>query len=187
MAAVIIPYKPNVQKFREDEFSKGMFDVSAYMWRQQEIETWRLQDDFASSQFFGEFLWDNNAFDLARFFSRDYWSKNYRAILEAMRIAGTYESFLVVLRSALGDAVEVTFEVPNPSHLIIRANPAEYLHQWEALQPSGLREDIYGMHNGELQPLEFSDPSAGLQLNETIKLIEHLNVNGLFIEFVIEE
>lgn len=187
MAEITIPYKPNVQKFREDDFSKGMFDVSAYMWRQQEIETWRLQDDFAASTFFGQFLWDNNLFDLARFFSRDYWSRNYRAILEAMRVAGTYESFLIVLRSALGEAVVVTFENPNPSHLVIRANPAEYLQRWEALLPDGTREYVDGMHDGAIVPLEFADPSAGLQLNETLKLIEHLNINGLFIEFIIEE
>jgi hypothetical protein len=174
--------RDNIQKFREDDFSKAMLTVASPMWRMQQANTWRLQDEFAQSVFFGEFLWDNNLFDLARYFSREYWAANYRAILSAIRVAGTFESYLTVLYSAVGYDAEITFEVPDASHLRINVNPGSGLSPWEGLMTDGQLMGIEAMHSGALEPLEFAHSTSPLVVSETIKLIEHLTPNGVFVE-----
>lgn len=174
--------RDNIQKFREDEFSDAMLTVSSPLWRAQQANTWRLQDEFAESVFFGEFLWDNNLFDLARYFSREYWSKNFRAILAAIRVAGTFESYLVVLYSAIGSDAVITFEFPGPAHLRINVNPGSGLVPWEALTFDGELVVIEAMHNGTLEPLELAPSISPLTVSETIKLIDHLTPNGIYVE-----
>lgn len=174
--------RDNIQKFRNDDFSDAMLTVASPLWRAQQANTWRLQDEFAESVFFGEFLWDNRLFDLARYFSREYWSRNYRAILAAIRVAGTYESYLVVLYSAIGHDAVITFEVPDHSHLVINVNPGSNLYPWEALTFDGELVALDAMHNGALAPLEFAHSTSALAESETIKLIQHLTPNGIFVE-----
>lgn len=174
--------RDNIQKFREDAFSDAMLTVATPIWRMQQANTWRLQDEFAESVFFGEFLWDENLFDLARYFSREYWSANYRAILGAIRVAGTFESYLTVLYSAIGYDAVITFEVPDYSHLIINVNPGSGLALWESLLVDGELVEMEAMHQGALSPLEFAHSTSPLVIGETVKLIEHLTPNGIFVE-----
>lgn len=174
--------RENIQKFREDEFSDAMLTVATPMWRMQQANTWRLQDEFSESVFFGEFLWDNRLFDLARYFSREYWSANYRAILAAIRVAGTFEAYLTVLYSAIGHDAVILFEVPGASHLRINVNPGSGLYPWEALSTEGTLIGIEAMHNGVLVPLELAHSTSKLVISETIKLIEHLTPNGIYVE-----
>lgn len=177
--------KPNIQLFRhDDELTSGMFDVCNRVNELQQAELWELKDSFSTSKHFGRFLWDNQLFDLSRFFSRRYWSKNYEAIIAAMKIAGTYEAYIIVVNSALG-AGQITFENPNPGHLIIRVSAGDVIRPWSVVMRDGAVSTLQAAgstYDGTNMALV--DSGAQLTFQETVKLIELLNVSGIFVEII---
>lgn len=175
--------RQNIQLFRDnDEFSAAMAEVSNPIHEQAQREIWKLKDQYATSVFFGEFLWDNELFDLARYFSRRYWAMNYEAIIKAMAVAGTYEAYIIVVESAMGQG-RITFENPSPSHLIINVaagdviKPADAMLADDTLAPLTVEGPTYPG-----AALEFVDSSSNLTFMETAKLIEMLVPNGVFVE-----
>lgn len=173
----------NIQLFRtSDAFSSAMGEIATQIHGIAQRNIWKLKDEFATSVFFGEFLWDNKLFDLARYFSRRYWSMNYEAIIRAMEVAGTYEAYIIVVESAMGKG-RITFETPAPSHLIINVSggdiikPAEARLADESLAPLTVDGPSYP---GAV--LEFVDSASNLTFQETAKLIEMLVPNGVFVE-----
>lgn len=174
------PNKPNIQLFRYfDKFSYSMYDVVNEVNEQQQSQYWSLKDTFPTSRHFGEFLWDNQLMDLAAFFSRRYWSTNYEAIIKAMGQAGTYEAIITVVESAMG-AGYITFENPAPSHLIVRITPEVVNHNW--VDETG--DNVQALDGTNLDDVIFADSASPLSFQETVKLIELLNVNGVFIEIL---
>lgn len=174
--------KQNIQLFRTgDAFSASFSEMGRKVHSVAQRNMWKLKDEFATSRFFGEFLWDNQLFDLARYFSRRYWASNYEAIIRAMKVAGTYEAYIIVVESAMGQG-RVTFETPSPSHLIVNVAAGDIIKPAEA------------RHGDELVPLtvdgptypgaalEFVDSASNLTFQETAKLIEMLAPNGVFVE-----
>lgn len=175
--------KPNIQLFRQhNELSTRMFDAMAPVNERQQIELWRLKDTFATSKHFGAFLWDSGLFDLAKFFSRRYWVINFEAIIKAMAIAGTHEAYIIVVNSAMGDG-KITFENPNPGHLIINVIAGDVSHNWGVAMAGGEVEEIVaGGSDYDGENITFTDSTANITFQETVKLIELLNVNGMFVE-----
>jgi hypothetical protein len=176
--------KPNIQLFRkDDEYSDRMFNVTNDVNVIQGIYYWLFIDTYITSPYFGEFLYDNGLSDLAEFFTRDYWIANFPAIVSALSKAGTYEAYIEIINSALGDA-NVTFENPDPSHLIIRLDQPTAIYgfgAWHNFEIAQLIPDQIQYPNSELV---VGTSTAPLTVNETLKMIELLNVNGVFVEVI---
>lgn len=177
--------KSNIQPFRKaDQFADGMLEVVTDVNNQQLEQLWILKDTFKESRRFGAFLWDNQLMDLAKFFSRRYWVDNFPAIIKAMEIAGTYESIIVVVTSAMGSGL-VTFETPAPSHLRVLIAVGDEARPAEAMLSNGLLAQI--TVDGPTYPgadLDFAHSTSELTFGETAKLIELLIPNGVFVEIV---
>ena len=139
-------------------------------------------DTIITSKTFGYWIWDNNLSDLVPFFSREYFGANFPAIINAFDKAGTFQSYIVVIRSALGSGTVVTFESPDPSHLIITVGAATAVNTWGALHDNEIVPCIPDQVNYPSSEFAFEVSQQQLTINETIKLIELLNVNGVFIE-----
>jgi hypothetical protein len=176
--------KPNIQLFRDnDEYSARMFNVTNDVHFIQAAYYWLFIDTFQTSQYFGEFLYDNQLSDLAEFFTREYWIRNFPAIISALSKAGTFEAYIEIITSALGET-NVTFENPNPSHLIIRLDQPTAIYgfgAWHNLALAQLIPDQVQYPNSELA---VGTSTAPLTVNETLKMIELLNVNGVFVEVI---
>ena len=206
---------PTVQLFRDCDPFNIRFDAwTARVKNLQGISLITYFDEITTSKTFGYFIWDSGLSDLAPFFSREYFSTNWPAIFDALKIAGTFEAYLLIIKSALGGDTAVTFENPDPSHLIINIDQPTGNFAWVAYdgedhqvipfqglpadsiigaQVGGLLENLGAQNLGLLDDLT---PSAGdggsyfifqesiseLTINETVKLIELLNVNGVFVE-----
>lgn len=179
------PSKPNIQLFREDnnEFSKRMMNVVNQVNSTQQRHLWLFKDSFANSKMFGEFIWDNDLSDLAPFFTRDYWSNNYEAIINALEDAGTYQAFTTIIESALGSG-SVIFEVSSTSHLRITIYPETVSRSWGFVNKDGNTGTLgpAGPHYAPQDVLVFADSIAQLKIQETVKLVELLSVNGIFVE-----
>jgi hypothetical protein len=175
--------KPNIQKFRKnDEYSDRMFYVVNDVNSLQQLYLWLYNDTFIVSPFFGAFVYDNELFDLAAFFSREYWVDNFPAILSAVQRAGTFDSYYQVIVSALGSNTEVVFDAPNPSHLIINITAPTGNAGFGAWHQEQLVGIIPEQIPNPDQGLAFARSLAPLTVNETIKMIDLLNVNGVFVE-----
>lgn len=173
--------KTNIQPFRKfDRLADGMLEVVTDVNNQQQDQLWLLKDTFNRSQNFGGFLWDNQLMDLARFFTRRYWVDNFPAIIRAMEIAGTYEAILIVVESAMGTG-RITFENPAPSHLIVNIAVGTESQPWVARTGEG-REQIIANEPDGADDIYFVDSTTALTFEETAKLIELLNVTGVFLE-----
>lgn len=174
--------KTNIQPFRKrDPFADGMLEVVTTVNNQQQDQLWLLKDTFATSYDFGAFLWDNQLMDLARFFSRAYWAANFPAIIKAMEIAGTYEAILIVVESAMGTGL-VTFDSPNPSHLIVNILVGTSQQPWFARNGNSTADQVIANEPDGPDDIYFLDSTSALTFEETAKLIELLNVTGVFLE-----
>ena len=172
-----------VQLFRDcDPFNEKFSAWTARIKNLQGRNLIRFFDTVAESQTYGYFIWDNNLSDLTPFFTRDYFAENWTAILSAFEIAGTFEAYILVIKSALGEDTSVTFASPEPSHLIISISEPTGAFGWGAWT----QEQLLRVHPDQTQypddSFVFQKSLSGLTVNETVKLIELLNVNGIFIE-----
>lgn len=170
------------QLFRDTEFNVK-FD--AWVSRNKNLQSamaWRFSDEITTSKMYGEFIWDNDLSDIAPFFSREYFANNFPAIIAAFEVAGTFESYLTIIRSALGDSTAVTFSSPNPSHLIIGIAQPTGIETMGSYTQNALLDTIPDQVQYGESVLAFARNVTGLTINETVKLIELLNVNGVFVE-----
>lgn len=176
-----IRVKPNIQLFRNDDFSNRMYDVEQIVNTFQQTQYWEMKDTFLTSKVFGAFIWDNKILDIAVYFSRRYWVDNFPAIVEALKYAGTYRAIETIVESAMGGG-SITFSNPEPSHLIIQIAAETQLFDWGALTPPDVMDVIEAVEPDGNDTIQFAHSTAALTLQETIKLIELLNVNGVFLE-----
>lgn len=172
----------NVQLFRDREFSERFDAWTARVKNLQAGMLWRFNDEIETSVTMGYFIYDNNLSDLVPFFSRDYFAQNFTAIIDAFKIAGTFESYLIIIRSALGADTEINFEVPTPSHLIINIENPTGLFTWGAYTNNETVDVIPDQTQYPDGLLTFQTSVAALTVSETTKLIELLTVNGIFVE-----
>ena len=176
--------KNNIQLFRKNnEFSTRFFEVINDVNSIQQIYLWLFNDAFIYSKAFGEFVYDNKLFDLSEFFSREYFSNNFPAIISAISRAGTFEAYIEIITSALGES-NVTFEVPSASHLIIRMDIPTSIYNFGAWHNYEKVDIIPSQTQYPNGLLSFRHSTAPLTVNETLKLIEMLNVNGIFVEVI---
>ena len=172
----------NIQLFRDREFSIRFDAWTARVKNLQAAMLWRFNDEIETSVTFGEFIWDNNLSDLVPFFSREYFASNFTAIIDAFKIAGTFESFIVVIKSAIGDDAVINFDVPSESHLIINIQNPTGIFTWGAYTNNETVDVIPDQVQYPDGLFTFQTSIAALTVNETAKLIELLSVNGVFVE-----
>ena len=172
----------NIQLFRDREYSERFDAWTARVKNLQAANLWRFNDEIATSKMFGYFLWDNNLSDLVPFFSREYFGENWSAIIAAFEVAGTFEAYLIVIRSAIGNDTVVTFSVPSESHLIIGIEQPTGNFVWGSEKAGELLDTIPDQIQYPETTLIFKRSISNLTINEMLKLIELLNVNGVFVE-----
>ena len=173
----------SVQLFRYcDEFNERFSSWTARIKNLQGRNLARFFDTIAESKTYGYFIWDNNLSDLAQFFTREYFADNWTAILSAFRIAGTFEAYILVIQSALGASTTITFAVPEASHLIISIQEPTGSFGWGAWTAEQLQTVIPDQTQYPDDVMIFQQSITGLTVSETVKLIELLNVNGVFVE-----
>lgn len=171
-----------IQLFRDTEFCNRFDNWIKIVKNLQASYAWRMFDQFQFSVGFGYFIYDNNLSDLTPYFSRDYFANNWTSILAAFEIAGTFEAYLLIIRSALGAETQVSFENPEPSHLIINIiNPTGAV-QFAAYHNHETVDIIPNQTALPNSTLNFLQGVAPLTVNETIKLIDLLNVSGVWVE-----
>lgn len=172
----------NIQLFRDAEYSIRFDRWTATVKNFQGAMLWRFNDEIETSKTFGYFIWDNNLSDLVPFFSRDYFGSNFTAILNAFKKAGTFESYISVIQSALGASTIIDFDVPSESHLIININNPTGLFTWGGYTDNELHTLVPDQAQYPATEFGFQQSTSQLTVNETKKLIELLTVNGIFVE-----
>lgn len=175
--------KTNIQLFRDnDDYCNPFFRCVNPPNELQQKFLWLTNDTFSTSKYFGYFIWDNEISDLAPFFSRDYFAENWSAIIGALAIAGTFEAYLLIIKSALGDDTLIVFESPDPSHLIINISEPTGDYTFTAYTENEFKTVIPDQIQYPNTELAFRKSLGDLTINETLKLIDLLNVNGVFVE-----
>ena len=175
--------KTNIQLFRaNNEFSERFFTVINQPNLVQQLNLWLLSDTFSTSKYFGYFVWDNNLSDLVQFFTRDYFAENWTAIIEAFKIAGTFEAYILIIKSAIGNDVDITFASPNPSHLQISISEPTGVFRWGARCDGQVIPVIPDQTQYPNTVMAFEKTISILTVNQTINLLNLLNVSGVFIE-----
>lgn len=173
----------NIQLFRDREYSIRFDKWTARVKDLQAAMLWQFNDNIETSKTFGYFIWDNNLSDLVPFFSREYFADNFTAIIDAFKIAGTFEAYITVIKSALGADTTINFENPTESHLIINVSSPTGAFIWGAYTSDNVTVDV--IPDQVQYPdgvFSFQTSIAPLTVSETAKLIELLTVNGMFVE-----
>lgn len=132
-----------------------------------------------SSKILGEVIYDSNATDFSLRFDREFFSSNMNNIIDAHENLGMFNTYEYLIKGALGPNTNVTFEVPKGGHLII--NIAEVGDKAQSLTQSG--ESLLVKNSAGLKEnLLFKATTSEFTLNQVIKMIESINVAGVFIE-----
>jgi len=174
--------KSNIELFREnDQFSDRFFEVINIPNILQQRELIKLREEVGYSAYFGAFIYDNQGVDISKYFSLDYFTNSFKGFIQALTVTGTYESYISIIKNSINIS-HITFENPDPSHLIIRLTPTITNAYFNAFYKSNLEK----LHPDSVQYVD-SDlifKSTSIHTRETVKMIELLNVNGVFVQIV---
>jgi hypothetical protein len=173
------------QLFRCNDRSIEFDDYLSRLKNFQAVNAYNYLDTISTSLYMGYWIYDNDLFDIAKYFSRDFFATNFNAIVNAFKVAGTYQSYIAIIQSAVGGDTEINFSSPAPSHLVINVSNPTGARTWGAITPAGnpeLTEVMPDQINYPDSVFGFQSSIAALTVPETVALLEMLNVNGVFVE-----
>lgn len=164
-------FTPEAQKFAETwhlaKAKSSGFDLQS------------MNDEMYSSKILGDMLYGANATDFSLRFDKEFFSDNFNNIIDAHESLGMFNTYDYLIKGALGQKTEVTFEVPKPGHLII--NVAEIGGKTKTITHGG--DDLLAKsQSGTKEDLLLKFTTSEYALNQVIKMIESINVAGVFIE-----
>lgn len=138
-----------------------------------------MSSEMYSSKILGEILYDAEATDFSLRFDREFFSNNYNNIIDAHEDLGMFNTYEYLIKGALGQRTQVTFEVPKGGHLII--NISEIGDKTKTITQNG--DDLLVKNqSGTKEDLLLKATTSEYTLNQVIKMIESINVAGVFIE-----
>ncbi len=128
-------------------------------------------ENIIGSEGLGEAIYDSDTSYADFGIERQFFVKNYAAIFEAVSIAGTFESYIILIKSALGADTSVTFESKAAGTLNIKIKQ-QSAGMGINLQPeSGLGYDAVGAIVNKV------DSSSGKPVNVTFGLSAQVPTN----------
>ena len=87
------------QLFRNDEMSALFYGITLTAKQESLIrELVKMNQEVIGSKVFGHVLYDNGTFPIMSNLDRDFFAENYMTILEAMRKAGIYDSYTLLIK-----------------------------------------------------------------------------------------
>ncbi len=125
------------QLFKNNEENRRLFEVVKNAKAQNiSLGAVLMYNEIVGSKVLGEVIFDNGLVDFGFDIDRDFFVNNYLAILEAMTKPIVMETHRILIKSLLGESVEVTFEIPKPGHLIV--NIIEQISEFGLKSPDGI-------------------------------------------------
>lgn len=108
------------QLFKNNEENRRLFEVVKNAKAQNiSLDAVLMYNEILGSKALGEVIFDNGLVDFGFDIDRNFFVNNYLAILEAMTKPIVMETHRILIKSLLGENVDVTFEIPKPGHLIV--------------------------------------------------------------------
>lgn len=129
-----------------------------------------------------EFLYDNNFVALSNVINREVFINTINEIFDAWAHAGTFESYLTILRKIFGNSAIIEFEVPNPGCLDINIISTAYeVANFVARQKVGDGYQYFNIVDGDGNRIVFYNlMSSDGQLDIT-KIIKTIVPGGIFV------
>lgn len=107
------------------------------------IDIVKMYSEIIGSKKLGELLFDNGLIDFGFEIDRQFFVDNYLAILEVMTKSITLDTHRTLIKSLLGEEVEVAFTIPNPGHLIVNIN--EQKENYGLISPNGYGISVFSV------------------------------------------
>ena len=166
-----------IELFRQSDRSKFIDDWFLGVKAKQAAHLWQLFDDLLVSKQFAEHVYINSLSDLAAFFSKEFFINNFGSVLYCLQSAGTYESYILLIKSALGEDSKIEFESNKSGSLTIKIK-----------MPTELKK-IGAFNSGKMKALEIADNAlfcashirSLLTIPETEALIKLLTPVGIYV------
>lgn len=213
--------KNNIQLFRKnDEYSRRFYNVIYKVNEIQQAYLLLLKSDYIYSKSFATLIYNNNLFSLSQFFNLDYFVNNFSTLISSLEKAGTFESYIHIIKSALG-VIDIIFKIPDPSHLIITIDEKVAFKFFGAKKNAAInkilanettttqKNIVFKVQQAEnyiasamqnlikktLIPSQTQYPNSQfvfkrsilqITVDQTVKLIELINVNGVFVEIFLK-
>lgn len=130
------------QLFKPNEQNTKLFEVMKKAKSKNiTVDMVSMHNEIIGSKALGAVIFDEGLIDFGFEIDRQFFIDHYLSIFEAMTKPITLETHRILIRSILGDLVDITFEIPNPGHLIV--NIEEKTIQAGLITPNG-----YGLTMG---------------------------------------
>lgn len=134
------------QLFKSNEENRRLLEVVKNAKAQNiSLDSVSMYKEILGSRSLGEVIFDNGLVDFGFDIDREFFVNNYLAILDAMTKPIVMETHRILIKSLLGENVEVTFEIPKPGHLIV--NVIEQTSDFGLKSPDG-----YGLTASTIGP-----------------------------------
>ena len=167
----------NIELFRQSQRSLFINDWFLRVKSKQSRALWQLFDDLLISKQFSMHVYDKNLSDLAAFFTKSFFTNNFGSVLYCLEHAGTFESYIILIKSALGEDSKIEFESTKKGSLTIKIK-----------MPTELKK-IGAFNAGKMKALEIADNalfcashiSSLLTISETEALIKLLTPIGISV------
>lgn len=195
------------QLFKNNEENRRLFEVVKNAKAQNiSLDAVLMYGEIVGSRALGEVIFDNGLVDFGFDIDRDFFVNNYLAILEVMTKPIVMKTHRILIKSLLGETVEVTFEIPKPGHLIVNVIEQTSEFGLESPDSIGLMAGVinatgkgWALRNGNgietRSNVGFSlrgRVNVGIKLSSAIteytieqarNVLENLTTEGVFTEF----
>jgi hypothetical protein len=138
-----------------------------------------MDSQVIGSKILGDTLESTDLVQLGFTLQPDFFSRHYQDIFAALKSAGTFESYVTLIRALLGEKTEVTFEIPKAGHLKINVIEEVELRGLMTKQNDG------GGMIDDTQPrgVLIATATSHWAIQQILLALQNLQPNGIFVEY----
>lgn len=140
----------------------------------------KMKSQTFGSRVLGETLYDSNATDFYLLFDRDFFIDNYERIIDAHERLGTFETYIFLIKAALGEDTQVTFESPNAGHLKIYIVEASEVREMVTQSDDEVTVKTEG---AVISNLGLRASTSIYTTNQVKAMLQSLEASGVFVEY----
>lgn len=148
--------------------------------RNQGFALFDMDKKVCGSKVLGYTLADTSATDFQLRFDREFFAENYDQIINSHETLATYETLIFLIKAALGAETVVTFESPNPAHLIVNIQEPSNLARMKTIGGDTVMAKDGA---GALNYLMLKATTSQYTLNQVEMMLKSIEAAGVFVEY----
>ena len=169
------------QLFNSGADHRDMYETFLFAKRGNFNDLVLMYGGIIGSRALGQALYDSGALNFSFEVDREYFLENYVAILSAMQNAGTFETYITLIKNLIGQNSTITFETPEKGHLKIKVLEGDFIER-RLITHTGAWLSANTLDQDDPVGIIATTKLSEYTLNQATNVIKNLTPAGIFVE-----